>query len=334
MDMLHAMKVSRFDFNHAKSLHFLLEEAHVGRAASHLGITAAAASNALRRLREELGDPLLVKKGRGMVRTRVGEELRAAARDVVASTERLIRSARPFDPRTYRGEIPIAMSEHVAGSLLPELDDLARNRSPHATLVIASIPLAVADWLEQSRGALVSPTGAFAATSSGDSLAAETYYEDRYVCVMRRGHPLESRRWAANTYAAQDHVLVTPRGRSQSSDVDEQLKAKGLSRRVVRVVPSFTLALPLVSRSDAITTIPQRCTGRLSSQEFTIRNVPLPLRPLVMKIVVHPGHADDARIKFMKELLRDALKSVDLGPQDKAPVASRDGRIPAGRRGS
>jgi len=311
MDMLHGMKVSRFDFNHAKSLYYLLEEAHVGRAASHLGITAAAASNALRRLREELGDPLLVKKGRGLVRTRVGEELRAAARSVVTSTEGLIRAARPFESATYRGEIPIAMAEHVANFLLPVLDELVRNRSPHATLAIASIPLGVAEWLEQSRGVLVGPMGAFAATNSGDALASESFYEDRYVCVMRRGHPLESRRWTAKMYAAQNHVLVTPRGRSQHSDVDEQLNVKGLSRRIVRVVPSFILAFPLVSRSDVITTIPERCTGHLSPKEFTIRNVPLPLRSLAMKIVVHPGHANDARITFIKDLLRTALVAVD-----------------------
>jgi DNA-binding transcriptional LysR family regulator len=311
MDMLQGVKLSRFDFNHAKSLYFLLEEAHVGRAASHLGITAAAASNALRRLREELGDPLLLKKGRGLVRTRVGEELRPAARDVVSSMESLLRAAKPFDPATYRGELPIAMAEHVAGFLLSELDDLARHRAPHATLVIASIPLTVTDWLEQTRGVLVSPTGAFAATNVGDALASETFYEDRYVCVVRRGHPLESRRWNARTYAAQDHVLVTPRGRSQQSDVDEQLNERGLSRHVVRVVPSFNLALPLVAGSNVITTIPERCAAQLSPKTFMIRHVPLALRPLVMKIVVHPGHANDGRVTFIRDLLRTALIAVD-----------------------
>jgi DNA-binding transcriptional LysR family regulator len=203
------------------------------------------------------------------------------------------------------------MAEHVASYLLPELDDLVRNRSPHATLAIASIPLGVAEWLEQTRGVLVGPTGAFAATNAGDTLSSETFYEDRYVCVMRHGHPLASQHWTPKTYAAQNHVLVTPRGRSQHSDVDEQLKTMGLSRLVVRVVPSFALALPLVARSDVITTIPERSTGRLSPREFTIRNVPLPLRPLAMKIVVHPGHANDARVTFIKDLLRTALVAVD-----------------------
>ena len=311
IDRLHAMKVSTFDFNQAKALHFLLEESHVGRAASHLSITPAAASNALRRLREQLGDPLLVKKGRGLVRTRVGEELRAAARDVVASAERLLGAAAPFDPATYRGEFPIAMAEHVAMVLLPALDSLVRERAPHATLAVAPVPAAVSDWLEHSRGVLVGPSGRFAATNAGDTLSTQAFYEDRYVCVLRRGHPLESRRWSAAAYAAQSHVLVTPRGWSQRSDVDEQLSARGLSRHVARVVPSFTLAIPLVVGSNLITTMPERCARQMSLGNVTIREVPIRLRPLAMKIVVHPAHSSDTRCTFIGELLRLALGEAD-----------------------
>jgi DNA-binding transcriptional LysR family regulator len=323
MDMLHEVKVSRFDFNRAKSLYFLLEEGHVGRAAAQLGITPAAASNALRRLREEFDDPILVKKGRGLMRTRLGEELRAAAREVVLSTERLIRAARPFEPSTYRGEVPIAMAEHVADFLLPEIDQLLRNLSPNAILAVAAIPLDVSEWLERTRGVLVGPTGTFAAAGSDDALLPEVFYEDRYVCVMRHDHPLSSQRWTADAYAEQQHVLVTPRARSQHSDVDEQLKANGLSRRVVRVVPSFTLALSLVARSDLITTIPKRCTGRISPHEFIIKDFPLALRPLVMNIIIHPAHSSDARIGFIKDVLRTALLTVDRGRSIGAPRPRR-----------
>ena len=74
------MKVSQFDLNHGRALHQLLEEAHVARAAKGLGITPAAASNALRRLREEFEDPLLVRQGRTLVRTPLAEALRRPTR--------------------------------------------------------------------------------------------------------------------------------------------------------------------------------------------------------------------------------------------------------------
>ncbi len=309
--MLHCMNISAFDLNHIKALHFLLEEAHVGRAAVRLSITPAAASNALRRLREELGDPLLVKKGRGLVRTRLGEEVRGPAHEVVAAAERLLRVSRPFKPAEFRGQLPIALADHVAAHLMTALDELVRARAPNATLAIASVPMAVIEWLEQTGGVLVSPTGAFAATAAGDALLSEALYEDRYVCVMRRGHPVASRRWNAKTYSEQGHVLVLPRGRTRHSDVDEYLATQGLSRRVLRLVPSFTLALSLVERSDLITTMPERCARQISMNGVTVREVPFRIRPLTMKIVVHPAHANDARTDFIKELLKAAVQAQD-----------------------
>ena len=305
------MNVSAFDFNHVKALHFLLEESHVGRAAARLGITAAAASNALRRLREELGDPLLVKKGRGLVRTRVGEDLRGPAREVVASAEQLLRAARPFEPSEFRGQLPIALSEHVAAYLLPALDRLVRIRAPHATLAIAAIPMAVSDWLETSGGVLVSPSGAFAAASAGDSFVSDSFYEDRYVCVLRRGHPAEKLAWNATAYAGQEHVLVLPRGRTPRSDVDDHLATKGLIRRISRLVPSFTLALSVVRRSDLITTMPERCVQAISKGGIHVRPLPFRLDPLVMRTVVSPAHAGDARTEFIKHLLRASLASAN-----------------------
>lgn len=324
--MLHHMKLSTFDLNRARTLHLLLEEAHVGRAAGRLAITPAAASNALRRLREDLGDPLLVKQGRGLVRTRLGEELRGPARAVVEAAERLLRAARPFTPADYRGPLPIAMAEHVAAVLLPALDRLVQARAPHATLAIAAIPVAVADWLERTGGVLVSPSGAFAATEAGDSLLAEPFYDERYVCVMRHGHPSLRRRWDVAAYAAQGHVLVMPRGRTPHSDVDEHLAARGLARRIVRVVPSFSLALGMVAGSDLITTMPERYARHLPLDGVGIRPMPVRLPPLAMKLAVHPAHAADARAGFVKALLREALRAVDR-PADRAGA----GRSPASR---
>ena len=53
------------DLNLVLALDALLAERHVTRAAARLGITQSAASHALARLRDVLGDPLLVRGPRG-----------------------------------------------------------------------------------------------------------------------------------------------------------------------------------------------------------------------------------------------------------------------------
>src|SRR5690349_2613716 len=88
--ILHGMNVSSFDLNHARALHYLLEEAHVARAARRLGITPAAASNALRRLRVEFDDELLVRQGRLLMRTPLAETLRPPARELLLAAGQLL----------------------------------------------------------------------------------------------------------------------------------------------------------------------------------------------------------------------------------------------------
>ncbi|MBV9078108.1 MAG: LysR family transcriptional regulator [Methylobacteriaceae bacterium] len=301
------MNLSGFDLGRVTALHLLLEEAHVGRAAGRLGITPAAASNALRRLREDFRDPLLVQRGRGVVRTRVGEALREPARAVIAAAEALLAASRPFDPSTFAGPLAIALAEHVAASLLPELDRLARERAPHAQLAIAPIPDDPAAWLERTRGVLVGPMGPFAAATEADGLTSEPLYRDRYVVACRAAHPASGRRWNAATYAGLEHVLVLPRGRTARSGIDERLAAKGLSRRVVRIVPSFTLALELVKRSDAITTMPEFYARHARLDAIVLRELPFRSPMLDMAAIVHPAHERDEAIRFVKDLLRAAL---------------------------
>ena len=305
------MNVRAFDLNRVKALHFLLEEAHVGRAAAQLGITAAAASNALRRLREDFGDPLLVKRGRGLVRTRVADGLREPAREVIASAQSLLQSVRPFEARSFDGELPIALAEHVAAILLPALDSLARARAPLAALMISPIPLDISDWLKRSGGVLVGPAGPFAATAGGDALLTDDFYQERYVCVMRRGHPLSYKALTLKRYAEQGHVLVLPRGLSAKSEVDLLLEGAGLSRRVVRTVPSFHLAIPLLLDSDLIMAMPERNARLLASGGVVMMGMPTGSPPLSMKLIRHPAHQQDCRTRFIMSLLVDAMASFD-----------------------
>ena len=176
--MLHRLNVAGLDLNHVQALHHLLEEAHVARAAKKLSITPAAASNALRRLREELGDELLTRDGSGLVRTTLGEQLLEPAREVIAAAERLFAVAIPFDPATFDGDVPIATSDRVAGALLANLDATLRASAPRACLRIRSIPPDLADWSRTTFGVVI---GAM----EDEALSSEVLFRERYVLLVR-----------------------------------------------------------------------------------------------------------------------------------------------------
>jgi DNA-binding transcriptional LysR family regulator len=76
----------------------LLSEQSVTRAATRIGITQAAMSNALRRLRELFGDPLFIRARRGMVPTPRALALGEPIRSGLAQLRDAIQQTGTFDP--------------------------------------------------------------------------------------------------------------------------------------------------------------------------------------------------------------------------------------------
>ena len=88
------------DLNLLVTLDVLLSEGSVVRAAQRLQLSASAMSRALARLRQETGDPLLVRAGRGLVPTPRALELRDRVRQVVHEAEAVLRPAMKLDLAT------------------------------------------------------------------------------------------------------------------------------------------------------------------------------------------------------------------------------------------
>ncbi|WP_257454219.1 LysR family transcriptional regulator [Archangium lipolyticum] len=304
------MNVSAFDLNHARALHFLLEEAHVARAARRLGITPAAASNALRRLRSDFDDPLLVRAGRTLVRTPLGEQLRAPAREVLAAAERLFEVSAPFEPDSYDGELVLTTSDRVAEALLPTLDDLLTARAPRASLAVRTVLVDLASILRDRGGLAVTP-----ATARERGLSTEKLFLEDFVCVLREGHPLLKGPWTVRRFAAAEHILVAPQAQSRRGAVDDVLEAQGLTRRITRVVTSFALAAPLLVSSDRITVLPRSfALARTRELGVVMRAPPFELPSIEMEMVWHPGHERDPKHLWFRQLLRDAVRVAGLQP--------------------
>ncbi|NMO17922.1 LysR family transcriptional regulator [Pyxidicoccus fallax] len=304
------MNVSAFDLNHARALHFLLEEAHVARAARRLGITPAAASNALRRLRQDFDDELLVRVGRTLARTALGEQLRGPAREVLAAAERLLGVSASFEPGTYEGEFVLTTSDRVAEALLPALDDLLTRRAPRASLSVRTVTTDVSTFLRDEGGLAI-----VADTARERGLSTETLFLEDFVCALREGHPLLKGAWTARRFAAAEHILVAPRAQSRRGSVDDLLEAQGLTRRITRVVTSFALATPLLVSSDRITVLPRSfAQARARELGIVLRAPPFEMPSIQMELMWHPGHERDPKHLWFRGLLRDAVRAAGLTP--------------------
>src|SRR5215831_13642500 len=103
------MNLSSIDLNLLLVLHTVLTEKTVVRAATKLNVTPPAVSNALARLREILEDPLLVRRGRGLVATPRAAELAPKLEAAVGMLHRALEER--FDPAVTTRQFSLALSD-------------------------------------------------------------------------------------------------------------------------------------------------------------------------------------------------------------------------------
>jgi len=144
-------------------------------------------------------------------------------------------------------------------------------------------------------------TGVVEETTSPE-LRTQALFRDRFVGVVRSGHPLTQRRITAVRYAAGRHVSVSRRG-EETEPVDGALKPLGLERNIVTIVSGFSMALALARASDLIATVPEKHTGNLRSRMHTF-SLPFATDAFTVSLQWHPRlHADPAH-RWLRECVR------------------------------
>lgn len=246
------------DLNLLVALDVLLADGSVVGAARRLGLSASAMSRTLARLREVTGDPLLVRAGRRMVLTPHAEALRQRARGAVDEARAVLcpAEAEPeFDTlrRTFIIRANDGFVEVFGAALIAEVASIA----PFVRLHFVPKPEKTATQLRE--GAVDLEIGVLG--EMGPEIRMQALFRDRFVGVVRKGHPLaKARKVTAKRYVSFGHVVASRRGRG-TGPVDDALAALGLERTIVAVVPSFPAALAVAQASDLIALVPASFMG-------------------------------------------------------------------------
>lgn len=80
------------DFNLLVTLDALLQTGSVTIAARRVGLSTPAMSHALARIRDRLGDPMLVRSGRGMLLTPRAEKLKPRVHEIVNQARKTLET--------------------------------------------------------------------------------------------------------------------------------------------------------------------------------------------------------------------------------------------------
>lgn len=252
---MHAMHLASLDLNLIVALDALLAEQSVTKAADKIGITQSAMSHALARLRSVTGDELLVRTAGGMVPTPRALALATPVRHALGELAAALRVAEPFDPRTAKLRVVFATSDYIELVLLPQFVRRLGTEAPGIDIRV--LPQADAASTQLGSGAVDLVVAPRNRHDRVGGIYAQKLFAEKFVCVVRRGHPLAKKKLTLARFAEASHALIAPRGR-EGGFVDDALAALGMSRRVAVAVPHFLIAPHLVAQSDLILTVASR----------------------------------------------------------------------------
>lgn len=287
------------DMNLLVTLDALLAEGSVVGAAQRLNLSSPAMSRQLARIRHLIGDPVLVRAGRGLVPTPRAEGLRERLRSLLLEAEALVRGDDELDLSRLQRTFIIRASDGFVGTFGAALASLAAQQAPQARLRFAHQDKEDVEALREGR--IDADVGVIGAT--GPEIRLQALFHDRFIGVVRPGHPLVQAA-TPESFASFPHVSVSRRGRF-AGPIDEALSARGLTRFVAIAVANFADALAIVRTSDHVAAVPARLTepARAGLHSFEL---PVKTDALAISLAWHPRFDADPAHRWLRSIVREA----------------------------
>ncbi|MDB6442439.1 MULTISPECIES: LysR family transcriptional regulator [Pseudomonas] len=299
------------DLNLLITLDALLSEGSVARAAKRLRLSPSAMSRALARLRDTLADPLLVRAGRGLVPTPRALALREQVAQLVQDAQAVLRPVQIPDLRRLSRTFTLRTREGFVENFAADLIARIAEQAPGVRLRF--VDKANKDSTALREGSVDLET-AVVDQDTGPELRTQALFTDRFVGVVRVGHPLSLAQVSVADYVAGGHIGVSLRDLDHGP-IDRALAASNLSRDIAITVPGFSTALGLAGASDLIATVPERYTERLRVGLHSFA-LPFAVPSFTIAMLWHPRMEADPGHRWLRGCLREVC-AAKVGEHEK-----------------
>lgn len=292
------------DLNLLPALEALLKRRNVSEAAKDVGLSQPAMSRVLGRLREVLGDPLLVRAAGGYVLSARAQALHGQLATALDQVKAVFRDP-GFDPaRTERTVRIVGLDTHTI-LMAPALMARLAQEAPGIDVRFEGYTTNIVERMQTGQLDLVF---AQESTPLPPGARSEFMVRDRLALVLRAGHPLAKRKWTIEDYGRVSHVGISIFG-DAGSDLDAQLAPAGVKRRVALVTPHFMAALAAVSGTDMATTVGRSLASRFAGPlGLVLKEPPLPRTDLDMTIVWSEVRAADPVLTWMRKMIGEVAR--------------------------
>lgn len=306
------MNFRTLDLNLLRVFDVVMAEGSLTRAAHVLATTQPAVSHAVKRLHDAVGEALFERSAHGMKPTARARSLWPQVRAALAGLQQTLAPS-AFEPQRDATNFRLAMADATAALLLPSLVSAIEQQQALANLRV--LPLTTRDpraLLERGEsdiavGYFPEAIANIEAEGSDATLRHQRLSQTRYVCVMRRGHPLAAEgALTLDAYCAARHLLVSFSGRPHGL-VDQLLAGFGRHRRIVLTVNQFFTAGRVVTHSDLLTVLPLSFVAATGfEKELLTRELPFELGRVHIEMLWHLRRDNDPAHRWLRGLIERA----------------------------
>lgn len=297
----------RYDLNLLPIFMALMEERSVTRAALRLGVTQAALSNALGRLRTVLKDPLFIRERYGMRPTPKAEQLAPELGAALAAIDAVVLGQQGFDPARAEQVVTIAANSYVEFVVVPVL--VARLRQLAPGLRLRTLPFG-ADLAETGVSSGLTAMVLGRITDAPDNLVVQHIADDGLACVVRADHPMIGTRIGKRQYERLRHVNVLPPGRLRAG-LFQALEREGLKREVAVSVSHFASIPEIIATTDCCATLPRLICRQLAHDtRLKVLPTPVDLGTFPLHMAWHVRHRLDPAHQWLRTLVAEVAAAL------------------------
>lgn len=296
------MRLKDIDLNLLVVFQQLFKDRRVSGAAASLGLSQPAVSSALNRLRRILGDELFVRTARGMLPTPYAKGLEEQTADALRTIQYALSHKGAFEPLTSTLTFTISMADIGEVYFLPRLMETLGRTAPQVT--ITSVRHAASNLTEDmATGKVDLAVGSLPGLRT--NFFQRRLFPQRYVCMFRKGHPLDKPKITPAEFSAAEHVIVAAAGTGHNK-MNEVLDRAGTRRAVHLRVPHFVAVADILHTTNLVATVPEKFAER-GAAFFGLRYVthPIKLPAIQINLYWHARFHRDPTNQWLRTLLFD-----------------------------
>lgn len=290
------------DLNLLVVFHELYKERRVAAVAESLGLTQPAVSNALSRLRRMMGDELFLRTGRGMEPTPYASQLAEPIAAALATIRDTLERQLEFDPAASVRKFTIAMTDLGEIHFLPRLMRRLAEVAPGVTVsTVRNTSVGLGDELESGRVDIA--FGLLPQLKAG--FFQRLLFRQRYVCLFRKGHPLDKGSMTLEDFESAQHVVVVAAGTGHAT-VNNAIERRAVRRNVRLSVPHFVALGHILASTDLVATVPERYVREsMGPFNLTYLSLPVPVPEFDVNLFWHARFHKEPGNQWLRSLMAE-----------------------------